>query len=229
MIIVVDPRSAVANAYKSTISREGYAVTAFAPAEFAAWFHSASDTELDAVEGVVLGDCAVAENAARMIKRKGSIPAIVLSDVKVLESTLRRFAAGVDDVVRKPVHARELVARFGIIRRRLRGAAPALWQSDGLAVFGDGREATACGAPLRLPRRERRILEYLAASHGRRVTRAQIFNAIYGLQDDETEECVVESHVSKLRKKLRAGLGYDPIDSQRFLGYQLVAREALAA
>jgi two-component system, OmpR family, flagellar system response regulator FtcR len=36
------------------------------------------------------------------------------------------------------------------------------------------------------------------------------------------EENVVESHVSKLRKKLRARLGYDPIDSQRFLGYMMV-------
>jgi two-component system, OmpR family, flagellar system response regulator FtcR len=33
----------------------------------------------------------------------------------------------------------------------------------------------------------------------------------------------VESHISKLRKKLREKLGADPIDSKRFLGYQLVA------
>jgi DNA-binding response OmpR family regulator len=29
----------------------------------------------------------------------------------------------------------------------------------------------------------------------------------------------VESHISKLRKKLREQLGFDPIDSKRFLGY----------
>ena len=32
---------------------------------------------------------------------------------------------------------------------------------------------------------------------------------------------MVESHVSKLRKKLRAKLGYDPIESKRYLGYCL--------
>jgi DNA-binding response OmpR family regulator len=32
---------------------------------------------------------------------------------------------------------------------------------------------------------------------------------------------VVESHISKLRKKLRHLLGYDPIDSKRYLGYRL--------
>ena len=54
---------------------------------------------------------------------------------------------------------------------------------------------------------------------GRRVTKAQIFNSIYGIFDEDVEENVVESHVSKLRKKLRSHLSYDPIDSKRYLGY----------
>ena len=73
-----------------------------------------------------------------------------------------------------------------------------------------------------LPRRERRILEFLMRNRGRWVTKTQVFNAVYGLFDDEVDEAVVESHVSKLRKKLREKLGYDPIDSKRFLGYRLI-------
>ena len=77
------------------------------------------------------------------------------------------------------------------------------------------------GQVFQLPRRERRILEYLARNQGRRVSKTQIFNFIYGVFDDSIDESVVESHVSKLRKKLRAVLGYDPIDSKRYLGYSL--------
>ena len=73
---------------------------------------------------------------------------------------------------------------------------------------------------LTLPRRERRILEYLVANRGRRVDKSQIFNAVYGIFDEDVDENVIESHVSKLRKKLRAHLGCDPIDSKRYLGYQ---------
>jgi two-component system, OmpR family, flagellar system response regulator FtcR len=72
-----------------------------------------------------------------------------------------------------------------------------------------------------LPRRERRILEYLVNNRGRRVSKAQIFNSIYGIFDENVEENVVESHISKLRKKLRRHLGYDPINSVRYLGYRL--------
>ena len=41
--------------------------------------------------------------------------------------------------------------------------------------------------------------------------------------DEDVEENVVESHISKLRKKLRKVLGYEIIDSKRFLGYRLEA------
>jgi DNA-binding response OmpR family regulator len=86
-------------------------------------------------------------------------------------------------------------------------------------VFSDGRDPEIEDRTFALPRRERRILEYLVANRGRRVTKQQIFNAIYGIFDEDVEENVVESHISKLRKKLRKRLGFDPIDSKRFLGY----------
>jgi len=90
-----------------------------------------------------------------------------------------------------------------------------------LRVFFDGRDPQLKGVSLPLPRRERRILEYLVNNRGRRVSKAQIFNSIYGIFDEDVEENVVESHISKLRKKLRCQLGYDPINSVRYLGYRL--------
>jgi DNA-binding response OmpR family regulator len=78
------------------------------------------------------------------------------------------------------------------------------------------------GEVLPLPRRERRILEYLVSNKGRRVTKTQIFNSVYGLFGEDIDENVVESHISKLRKRLRHKLGHDPIDSQRYLGYRLI-------
>ena len=74
-----------------------------------------------------------------------------------------------------------------------------------------------------LPRRERRILEYLVNNMGCRVTKTQIFNSVYGLFSEDIDENVIESHISKLRKRLRHRLGHDPVDSQRYLGYRLIA------
>lgn len=44
--------------------------------------------------------------------------------------------------------------------------------------------------------------------------------------EEEVDECVVESHISKLRKKFKNALGYDIIDSKRFLGYCLIQQTA---
>ncbi|MFC4173054.1 winged helix-turn-helix domain-containing protein, partial [Microvirga sp. GCM10011540] len=57
---------------------------------------------------------------------------------------------------------------------------------------------------------------------GRRLTKTQIFNAIYGIYSNDVEESVIEGHVSKLRKKLRQRLDYDPIEAKRYIGYTFV-------
>ena len=229
MIVVVDKRLEVSEAFKSTLGREGYAAISFEPDDFVSWFQSSQELDLAAVEGILLGDFDSRELVARAIKKKSGVPAIALNDFNNLDGTLKLYQAGMDDVVRKPVHAKELIARLDAIRRRSKESQPALWSVDGLVVYGDGRPPEANSRVVNMPRRERRILQYLAANKGRRVTRAQIYSAIYGLLDENVEECVVESHISKLRKKLRQELGYDPVDTQRFLGYQLVGRVAEAA
>jgi two-component system, OmpR family, flagellar system response regulator FtcR len=221
MIIIVDERIEVSEAYRCSLGREGVSVASFTPTDFDGWFESSSAPDRAAVEAVVLGDFERRELLTRAIKTRSEIPAIALNECSGLDSILKLFAAGADDVIRKPAHAREIIARIGAIRRR---HLPAANFSDigALRIYCDGRDPEVNGEVLELPRRERRILEYLSANRTRRVGRAQIFSAVYGLFDEEVEESVVESHISKLRKKLRRVLGYDPIDTKRYLGYQLI-------
>lgn len=221
MYIIVDDRDIVATGYASTFNREGICLTSFRSDEFKEWVETANDPDLFAVEAVLIGDCSNKSIYPNFIKEKTRAPVLAMSEMPNLERTLELFASGVDDVIRKPVHVREILARVGAIRRR---AAPEQ-ESRGvgaLKVFFDGRDPIYADKSILLPRRERRILEYLVSNQGRRVTKTQIFNAIYGIYDDHVEENVIESHISKLRKKLRGVLGYDPIDSKRFLGYCLM-------
>ena len=221
MLVMVEERELVVAGYEHGFAAEGMALVGFTPADFLNWIEGAPATELAAVEAFLLGDSPDRLACARAIARHAAVPSIAVVDANSLDTTLSLFAEGVDDVVRKPVHVREILARIGAIRRRSAHLAMAAVPAPqaGVSVFFDGRDPEIGGVALELPRRERRILEYLIANKGRRVTKTQIFNAIYGIFDENVEENVVESHVSKLRKKLRARLGYDPIDSKRFLGY----------
>lgn len=218
MLVIVDDRSLVTAGYEGGFRAEGVSTTGFRPQEFREWFESASDADLAAIEAFLLGDSRERIQCAKFIRGRSKAPVIAINETPSLEQTLALFAAGVDDVVRKPIHIRELLARIGAIRRRT-DAEPDCAVLGELRVYFDGRDPEIGGKVLRLPRRERRILEYLIKNRGRRVSKAQIFNAIYGIFDDNVEETVVESHVSKLRKNLRRHLGFDPIDSKRYLGY----------
>ncbi len=220
MIVIVDERPLVKEGYSSMLHREGVASTGFRSAEFSDWIDSAADEDLRSVRAILIGECKGEEMLPRKLRDRTGAPVIALSEQHNLENTLRLFESGVDDVIRKPVHIREILARITAIRRRAESEAKSE-QMGAMRIFSDGRDPEIDGVPLPLPRRERRILEYLASNSGRRVTKTQVFNAIYGVFDDEVEENVVESHISKLRKKLRERLGFDPIDSKRFLGYRL--------
>lgn len=222
MIVIVDERELVTEGYNSLFDREGVASAGFAPHDFDAWVSSAAEDDLKSVRAFLIGDCREGAVSPRQIRDRTGAPVIALSEQNSLENTLRLFESGVDDVVRKPVHIREILARISAIRRRAHEDA-SFTEIGKMRIFMDGRDPEIDGEPMPLPRRERRILEYLASNRGRRVTKTQVFNAIYGIFDEEVEENVVESHISKLRKKLRERLGQDPIDSKRFLGYRLIA------
>jgi DNA-binding response OmpR family regulator len=222
MLVMVDERQLVIAGYQKGFHSEGIAIAGFSPTDFLGWVENAPAHELAAIEAFILGDSAQRLACARAISLRSQVPVIALNDTHSLETTLALFAEGIDDVVRKPIHVREILARLGAIRRRASSEPVAVARrpaTAGVAVFFDGRDPEIDGVALDLPRRERRILEFLIANRGRRVTKSQIFNAIYGIFDENVEENVVESHVSKLRKKLRQRLGFDPIDSKRFLGY----------
>lgn len=226
MIVVVDERATVTEGYASWFDREGISACGLAPGEFESWVSAVSELDMMSVEAFLLGDCDNRGGLAKIIRRRSATAAVIaMNENRSLEETLDLFAAGVDDVVRKPIHVREIIARVKAIRRRASGA-PDYTDVGEMRVFFDGRDPEVCGEVLQLPRRERRILEYLVANRGCRINKTQIFNSVYGLFSEDIDENVVESHISKLRKRLRHRLGYDPIDSKRYLGYRLVVDSA---
>lgn len=162
MIILVDDRVEVTDAYRASFGREGISAASFTPMDFDSWFHSTSGPDLAAVEAFILGDFVQRETVTRAIKTRSEAPAIALNDSTGLETTLKLFAAGVDDVVRKPVHAREIIARISAIRRRRSPLAKVTDMGD-LCVFNDGRDPEVGGRTLVLPRRERRTIEQFAS------------------------------------------------------------------
>src|SRR4249919_3726333 len=184
MIVIVDEREAVMEGYRAWFDREGVCATGLSTNDFDNWVKTVSEPDILAVEAFLLGDCRDRQLFPKLIKGRSPAPVIAMSDNKSLEETLDLFAAGVDDVVRKPIHVREIMARIKAIRSRVQTRKEGTVIGD-MRVFDDGRDPEVAGEVLPLPRRERRILEYLVNNRGCRVTKTQIFNYVYGLFSED--------------------------------------------
>ncbi len=221
MIIFVENRPMVIDAYRNQFQQAGVAITGLSSTEFDEWISTCDQLEIAPVEAFLIGDTQCPASHVRRIRKLSGVPTLALVETRRLDSTLEYFEAGFDDVVSKPVHTRELLVRIGAIQKRAARAQRGSGEKR-LNIYFDGRDPEIDREAIILPRRERRILEYLVSINGRRATKSQIFSAVYGMFDESVEENVVESHISKLRKKLRARLGYDPIESKRYLGYRFM-------
>ena len=76
------------------------------------------------------------------------------------------------------------------------------------------------GQPLALTRKETGVLEYLLLHQGRPVSQEELMEHVWDGSVDQFSNSI-RVHMSALRKKLRAALGYDPIRNRIGEGYQL--------
>jgi DNA-binding response OmpR family regulator len=117
MIIILEERAVVGQGYVSCFDREGVSAVAFRQAEFMDWLGAADTADARAIEAVLVGAGRDRLDLPRRLRTRLGAAIIGLSDERSLGETLELFEAGVDDVVTKPVHVREILARIAVIRR----------------------------------------------------------------------------------------------------------------
>ncbi len=129
--------------------------------------------------------------------------------------------AGADDYVVKPFAFSELVARMNALIRRAPSSDTATRIEVGDIVLDLlRRTVTRASRPIALQPREFTLLEVLMRNAGKVVTRTMFLEQVWGFHFDPQTN-IVESHLSRLRAKLREGFLDDPIETLRGLGYRM--------
>ncbi|ABX18039.1 response regulator [Burkholderia multivorans] len=162
--------------------------------------------------------------ALRELRRRGNTPVVLLTALDREIDRLQGLRFGADDYITKPFNPAEVVARIRTILRRLDAVTPGRVTTVGnLEIDADSylvsvrTESGETGVALTLT--EFRLLAHLAGSPNRVFTRGELVDAC--LMDADALERTVDSHISRLRRKLQcAGASAMP-EVMRGVGYRL--------
>jgi two-component system OmpR family response regulator len=145
-------------------------------------------------------------------------PVIVLTARGDLADRVAGLDTGADDYLGKPFAIEELLARLRAVLRRPSDMPVEVLQLGRLAYSVEHRQASVAGIALTLPRRELLVLETLLRRSGRTVVRSALEEAVYGF-DDEIQSNALDTHVSRLRRKLADANAGVEVHAIRGIGY----------
>ncbi len=158
----------------------------------------------------------------RTIRSSGVItPVLFLTALGGVDDRVAGLDSGADDYLVKPFAFSELVARINALARR-----PPIDSVESVLRVGNmemdllKRTVTRGGLSIILQPREFRLLEYLMRHSGEIVTRTMLLEHVWDFHFDPRTN-VVETHVSRLRKKVDKPFDYSIIHTVRGAGYSI--------
>ena len=149
------------------------------------------------------------------------VPVIVLgSEQADAVDRVRAFQRGADDYLHRPIVYEELVARIRAVLRRVSPSPGERLEAGDLVVDRVTRAVTLRGEPVRLAGKEFLLLEKLAGEPKRVFTKDELLRDVWGFRT-HCRTRTLDSHVSRLRSKLRSVSGDRYVVNVWGVGYKL--------
>ncbi len=200
-VLVVDDERQIAEIARDYLQHAGFAVitagdgaTALATARTQRPDLIVLDLALPRLDGL---------DVAKALRRDSNVPIIMLTARVEEADRLRGLEIGADDYITKPFSPRELVARVRAVLRRVDGlsAAGDLVRLADLTLDTTRLKVTRRGTSIDLTPTEFQLLATLARQPGRVFTRAQLLDAVRGVEVESFERAI-DAHVKNIRRKL---------------------------
>ena len=148
-------------------------------------------------------------------------PILILSALAQLDERVIGLKAGGDDYLTKPFGFSELQARIeNLVRRRGGKSVDTVLRCGDLTMDLLSRKVMRSGKALDLLPREFKLLEYFLRNKDRVVTRTMLLEQVWDYRFDP-HTSIIDTHISRLRKKLDEGFDRPLLHTLRGVGYRL--------
>lgn len=215
-ILIVEDETDLGEILRDYLTAENFQATLVADGELAlntirneSWDLVLLDLMLPKLDGL---------NVCREVRKFSQVP-IIMTTAKVEEiDRLLGLEVGADDYICKPFSPREVVARVKAVLRRSKAAG----QQDSALFHLDKDAVRACyqDKSVEITTIEFRILETLANNKHKVVSRDQLLKHAY-TDHRVVSDRTMDSHITKLRKKLQQIHSGEIIHSVYGVGYRL--------
>lgn len=163
--------------------------------------------EVSEVDGVIL-DIMIPKidgwSVCRKIRKQSGVPIVILTARNDEDDKLMGFELGADEYVTKPFSPKVLVARVSRLISRITETSNQLgyltW--EGVKINLDAHQVYVSDELIEMAPKEYDLLKYLIENKGIVLSRELILNKVWGY-DFYGELRVVDSHIKKIRKKLK--------------------------
>jgi len=229
-ILIVEDEQHLADGLRFNVEAEGHNAVVAGSGEAA--LDEVSRQPFDAIVlDIMLPGIDGFEVTRRLRDREDFTPILMLTARGRPEDVLEGFEAGTDDYLPKPFDLDIFLARLnGLLRRRSwferqtrANAVADMVTINGRTIDFPNLELRNNGELVRLTLMEAKLLRYLIENEGRAVSRNEILEKVWELQED-TDTRAIDNFIVRLRKHLEDAPN-DPkiLQTVRGVGYKFVA------
>lgn len=155
---------------------------------------------------------------------KPDLKVLILSARASVNDKVSGLDFGANDYLAKPFDFSELEARIRSLLREKFSSVSNELICDDLHLHMLKREVCVHHHPIALTNKEFSLLEYLMLNQNKVVSQEELIDHVWDSQSDSLSGAI-RVHMAMLRKKLRAVLSYDPIQTKIGVGYLFAGKD----
>lgn len=219
-ILVVDDDIDILQLVSIHLIREGYQVNQANDAQQALALLEEVEVDLAIVDVMMPGMNGF--ELTKILTKELDIPVILLTAKGQLEDKEKGFIAGSEDYIVKPFEPKELLFRVAVILRRFERSLEAVIEVGNVRIDRKNFEVVINQDTIMLPMKEFELLSLLASRANKVTQRTFLLEQTWG-ENYEGNEMTLNTHINRIRERLKRYGATVEIQTVRGVGYKLEA------